>query len=95
MAKVVVNGAQLRCTMGDAPGSLAVLPGKNIQVENQEAATVNDIQPNTNIPPFGMCKSLANPQVAAATSAAMGALTPQPCFPIIPAPWAPGDLKSA
>jgi hypothetical protein len=37
-----------------------------------------------------MCQSLANPQVAAATSAAMGTLTPQPCVPVIPAPWSPG-----
>jgi hypothetical protein len=42
-----------------------------------------------NLPTFGMCTSLANPAVAAATSAAMGVLTPQPCVPNIPAPWAP------
>jgi len=40
--------------------------------------------------PFGVCLSLANPSVAAATSAALGVLTPMPCIPVTPAPWAPG-----
>jgi hypothetical protein len=41
-----------------------------------------------------MCKSMANPQVAAATSAAMGTLTPQPCIPVIVAAWSPGASKT-
>ena len=47
--------------------------------------------PLVNIPSFGMCNSLANPMVAAATSAAMGVLTPVPCIPATAAPWAPGS----
>ena len=43
-----------------------------------------------NIMPFAMCMSLANPQVAAATSAASGVLTPQPCIPMTQTPWVPG-----
>jgi hypothetical protein len=35
--------------------------------------------------------SPANPMVAAATAAAMGVLTPQPCIPMTVAPWAPGS----
>jgi hypothetical protein len=43
-----------------------------------------------NLGPFGMCQSLANPTVAAATSAAQGVFTPQPCVPIFTGPWSPG-----
>jgi hypothetical protein len=48
-----------------------------------------DFAPMANIPTFGMCMSLANPMVAAATAAALGVLTPMPCIPLT-APWAPG-----
>ena len=34
--------------------------------------------------------SPANPAVAAATAAAFGVLTPQPCIPVTISPWVPG-----
>ena len=90
MAQQVCNGATLQCSMGMSPSSLVVLPVNRVNTGNQPDANIMDNVPMTNIMPFGMCMSLANPAVAAATSAAMGVLTPVPCIPVTPAPWTPG-----
>jgi hypothetical protein len=90
MPMQVVNGAQLMCTFGVAPSALVVLPVNRTMVDSQPAANIMDHVPMENIMPFGMCSSLANPQVAAATAAALGVLTPQPCIPATAAPWVPG-----
>lgn len=90
MAKLVVHGATLSCDQGVAPASLTVLPVAQAGVDEQPIATVNDFQPMVNILPFGMCRTQANPQVAAASAAASGVLTPQPCIPVTTAPWGPG-----
>ncbi|MCI0329963.1 MAG: DUF4280 domain-containing protein [candidate division Zixibacteria bacterium] len=90
MGKLVTSGAMMMCSFGMAPSTLNVLPTSKV-VGGAAAASIMDNKPFVNIPPFGMCMSLANPQVAAATAAAMGVLTPQPCIPVIPAPWAPGS----
>jgi hypothetical protein len=86
----VVNTAQLSCSMGLAPSTLVVLPVNRVMSGNQPAANIMDHKPMVNILPFGMCRSLANPTVASATAAALGALTPMPCIPNTPAPWTPG-----
>ncbi len=90
MPKLVVHGATLSCSQGAAPASLTVLPLAQAGADEQPIATVNDFQPQVNIPPFGMCRTQANPQVAAATAAANGVLTPQPCVPLPTGPWSPG-----
>lgn len=90
MAQHVVNTAMLMCSMGAAPSAMVVLPTNKVLSSNQPAATIMDHAPMVNIMPFGVCMSLANPQVAAATAAALGVLTPQPCIPATPAPWIPG-----
>lgn len=90
----VVASATLQCTMGAAPASMMVLPTARVMVEGQPAATVLDNIPMVNIPTFGMCMSLSNPQVAAATAAALGVLTPMPCVPVMASPWAPGATKT-
>lgn len=85
----VCMGAMMQCTFGMAPSSLVVLPANKVMTEVPDA-NIMDHVPMTNIMPFGMCMSLANPTVAAATAAALGVLTPMPCIPNTPAPWVPG-----
>jgi hypothetical protein len=92
MALQVVHGATLSCSFGAAPSSLVVLPRNRTLCANVPAATIMDHMPMTNIEPFGMCSSPANPQVIAATAAALGVFTPQPCVPMTLAPWAPGAV---
>ena len=86
----VVNGAKLMCSFGSSPSTLTVLPANRTNVQNQPEATIQDYKPMVNIMPFGMCSTPSNPQVAAATTAALGVLTPQPCIPNTTTPWAPG-----
>jgi len=88
----VTATATLTCSFGMAPSTLNVLPVKRVLVEGKPAATIQDMVPITNIPPFGMCTTPSNPAVAAATSAAMGVLTPAPCMPVIAGTWMPGAM---
>ncbi len=91
MSFVVCNGAMCQCTFGVAPCSLIVTSNQKTLSGGMPIATIKDYQV-ANLPGFGMCQSLANPTVASATAAAMGVLTPQPCIPMISAPWVPGSL---
>ena len=70
----ITCGARLQCSLGDAPSLLTIPPNRN--------ANINDAIPIINIPSFGLCTSISNPQVAAATAAAFGVLTPMPCTPV-------------
>jgi hypothetical protein len=90
MGQHVVNGATIMCTFGAAPGTLVVLPANRVVDAGQPAATIQDMVPMENITGFGMCMSPSNPEVAAATAAALGVLTPMPCVPVTTAPWTPG-----
>jgi len=90
MPMQVCMGAMMMCTFGAAPSSLVVLPANRVFTNEMPDANIMDHIPMTNIMPFGMCMSPSNPTVAAATSAALGVLTPMPCVPATPAPWAPG-----
>jgi hypothetical protein len=83
-------GASMMCSMGMAPSSLVVLPINRVMTDNVPDANIMDHIPMVNIMPFGMCRSPANPVVAAATVAKLGVLTPMPCVPATPAPWVPG-----
>jgi hypothetical protein len=90
MAQLVCMGAMMQCSFGTGPSTLIVGDPKVLS-ESPPSANVMDNKPFANIPPFIMCMSLANPAVATATTAALGVLTPMPCTPVIPAPWAPGS----
>lgn len=86
MANPVVNSAVCTCSFGVAPMPLLVTSQQTVLASNMPCATIMDNRCTT----FGMCSSLANPTVAAATAAAMGVLTPMPCMPMTVAPWVPG-----
>lgn len=86
MEKLVVHGATLNCNEGSAPSQL-VAGGSTGEINGKPVASINDHQGSQNIPPFGLCRTTKNPEVAAATAAAKGTLTPAPCVPAIDAPW--------
>jgi hypothetical protein len=90
MGLAVASGAMMSCSFGVAPSTLTVLPAGKVVADGVPMASIMDHQPNVNIAPFGMCTALSNPQVASATSAAQGVLTPQPCVPVTTTPWTPG-----
>ena len=87
------TGATLQCTFGVAASALTVLPTGRILTGVLPAANSSDHIPLVNILPFGTCTSLSNPTVSAATSAALGVLTPMPCIPVTSSPWIPGVVK--
>lgn len=89
MANAICMGAMMKCSFGAAPSSLVVLPLNRV-LSGQPTATIMDNKPMLNILPFGVCMSLANPVVAAATAAAAGVLTPMPCIPNTVSPWVVG-----
>lgn len=76
--------------MGMTPSVLTVLPDRTVLMAGMPMANISDFKPLVNIAPFGLCRSLANPVVAAATAANFGALQPMPCIPNTVMPWFPG-----
>lgn len=94
MPTFVCKGAKLKCSMGDAISEFNVLhPIKPVYLHGENLGNIMDYKPMLNIKPCGMCRSLANPTVAAATSAAMGTLTPMPCIPNTTSPWIKGKMN--
>jgi hypothetical protein len=89
MSQLACSTAMLMCSFGVAPSTLNVLPVNRV-MSTTPSGNIMDGKPVANVPPFGMCSSIANPTVAAATTAALGVLTPMPCVPLTPAPWVPG-----
>lgn len=86
---MVCTGATLQCSFGTTPATFAA-SGTQASATSP-CGIVTDVAA-ADVPPFGLCMSMANPQVASATSAAGGTLTPQPCQPVL-APWTPGSTR--
>ena len=89
MPNQVCTGAVMTCSFGMAPSTFNATP-RPVLTSSMAAGIITDNIPMMNVPPFGMCTTVTNPAVAAATAAALGVLTPMPCVPVLPAPWAPG-----
>ena len=92
MPKQVCTGAKLLCPFGSSTSMFNATP-RPVLTSNMPAGTIMDHVPLVNIMPFGVCYSLANPTVSAATTAALGVLTPMPCVPATPSPWVPGAIN--
>ena len=90
----VVSTAILKCSMGSAPSNLTVLPARTVFMAGMPMGNISDHKPLVNIAPFGLCRSLANPVVAAATAANHGHLRPMPCIPNTQTPWFPGKIDT-
>lgn len=86
MESIVIQGTLLKCSFGNVPAPIMVLPDKKVN-SMLPAAVKSDHIPLLNILPFGMCSNPANPMVAAATAAAFGVLTPMPCIPCTAQEW--------
>lgn len=89
MTNPVTTTALCTCSFGALPIMLPVTSQNTVLMCNLLAATVMDNKCSS----FGMCSCPNNPAVMAATSAAMGVLTPSACTPVTLTPWAPGVPK--
>lgn len=88
----VVAGAKLSCSKGNQVSTLNMPISHGVYTKNKAQMNTMDFKPYENIQPFGLCHSLANPTVAAATAANNGVLTPKPCTPMITMPWINGKV---
>ncbi|MDR0433523.1 MAG: DUF4280 domain-containing protein [Gracilibacteraceae bacterium] len=86
MGIAVVTGATYVCTFGTVPGVLKAAQAK-VLAGGAPAAVISDVAPMAAITPCGLCTTVSNPAVAAATAAALGVLTPQPCIPAPVGTW--------
>ncbi|WP_166246596.1 DUF4280 domain-containing protein [Paenibacillus turpanensis] len=86
----VVAGAVLRCSCGTMMNRLKMPLSHGVYIKGKAQMNIMDYQPQLNIAPFGMCATIQNPAVDAATKANNNILTMMPCTPIVSMPWANG-----
>lgn len=89
MPNLVRTGATVKCSYGTETSPFSAT-GTKVAAATP-VGVVSDVTA-ANVPPFGLCTSLGNPQVAAATQAAQEMLTPQPCVPVL-SNWSPGSVR--
>lgn len=88
MGQIVVTGGTAMCPFGAMAGMISAGVQKKVLIEGKPVVTIADFNAQC-ITPFGMCSSLGNPAVQAATTAALGVLTPQPCTLMPAGTWKP------
>lgn len=86
----VVSGAKLKCSCGDKECTFQP-DDRGIKVDDLVQGNSMDFKPQ-NIASFGMCKSMNNPAVAAATASNFGVLQQMPCQPVL-SPWVNGKTN--
>jgi hypothetical protein len=91
--KGISGGCSIKCSFGSAKASLKLTgPAR--------PACIADCKPYANIPPFGLCRSMANPVVSSLTMAAQAAqaqsgkpgaaqIVPGACMPVLATGWTP------
>jgi hypothetical protein len=88
----VVMGAMTECTWGSMDSRLILPLSHGVYIKGRAQLNIMDFKPIMNILPFGMCSSLLNPLVAAATAANQGVLRKMPCIPVVVTPWMKGKM---
>lgn len=90
MPFIITSTSITSCSMGLAPCPLTVLPNGIcvISLAFTIASIINGM-PMINIKPYGLCKSPANPAVAAIIASSFGSVTQGPCIPLTVTPWMP------
>ena len=80
------RGDMIMCNQGMYPSTFQSFSESGV-------GTKADNKLGVNIPPFGMCRSVANPAVSSAAAANRGAAAPGPCIPHIVTEWVGADDK--
>lgn len=88
----VIQEAKLKCSFGDKESTFQVPMNHRAFIAGKPQGNIMDFKPTINIQSFGLCSSLANPVVAAATAANHGRLKKMSCVPATVTPWMNGKV---
>lgn len=85
-----VAGAILQCSCGESRCVAKMPRSHGVFTKTKAQLNIMDFVPIANVGPFGLCSSMTNPVVAAATAKNGGGLQKMPCVPVITMPWIGG-----